>query len=62
MSTVVCVGSYDPLTYGHLDVIDRAAHLFDRVIVAVAKNSKKNYLFDVAERATFYHGSNRNSS
>lgn len=53
MSTVVCVGSYDPLTYGHLDVIDRAAHLFDRVIVAVAKNSKKNYLFDVAERAAF---------
>ena len=53
MSTVVCVGSYDPLTYGHLDVISRAAHIFDRVIVAVAKNSKKTYLFPASKREEF---------
>ena len=53
MSTVVCVGSYDPLTYGHLDVISRAAHIFERVIVAVAKNSQKNYLFETAKREEF---------
>lgn len=56
MSTVVCVGSYDPLTFGHLDVISRAAHIFDRVIVAVAKNPKKQYLFDAAKREEFITG------
>ncbi len=43
-------GSFDPLTNGHLDVIQRAAKLFDRVIVAVAKNESKHPLFTLAER------------
>ena len=43
-------GSFDPVTNGHLDVIARAAHTFDRVVVAVGRNSGKNPVFDVAER------------
>lgn len=43
-------GSFDPLTNGHIDLIRRALQLFDRVIVAVATNSRKNTLFSVDER------------
>ncbi len=50
MRTVVYPGSFDPLTNGHLDVIQRAAKLFDQVIVAVARNESKNPLFDLGER------------
>lgn len=46
----VCPGSFDPVTYGHLDVIGRAAGLFDEVVVAVGRNSAKKYLFDTDER------------
>jgi pantetheine-phosphate adenylyltransferase len=50
MRTVIYPGSFDPLTNGHLDVIQRAARLFDRVIVAVAESESKNPLFTLAER------------
>ena len=50
MRTAVYPGSFDPLTNGHLDIIQRAARLFDRVIVAVAKNEGKNPLFTLKER------------
>ncbi|MBK8092656.1 MAG: pantetheine-phosphate adenylyltransferase [Verrucomicrobiaceae bacterium] len=43
-------GSFDPITNGHLDVIQRAAGLFDRLIVAVARDNAKNSLFSVEER------------
>lgn len=43
-------GSFDPITNGHLDVIRRAAKMFDRVLVAIARNSEKAPLFSVAER------------
>ncbi len=43
-------GSFDPITYGHLDIIDRALKIFDKVIVAVARNSVKNALFPIEER------------
>jgi len=43
-------GTFDPITYGHLDVLARAAKLFDRVTVAVADNSGKTPLFSVARR------------
>jgi len=46
----VCPGSFDPVTYGHLDVIERSAALFDTVIVAVGSNIAKNALFTPAER------------
>jgi pantetheine-phosphate adenylyltransferase len=50
MRTVIYPGSFDPLTNGHLDVIERATKLFDRVIVAVAKNESKQPLFSLEER------------
>jgi pantetheine-phosphate adenylyltransferase len=50
MRTVIYPGSFDPLTNGHLDVIQRATKLFDKVIVAVAQNESKNPLFNLAER------------
>jgi pantetheine-phosphate adenylyltransferase len=50
MRTVIYPGTFDPLTNGHLDLIQRAAHLFDRVIVAVADNETKSPLFKVEER------------
>src|SRR5450756_2038588 len=50
MRIAIYPGSFDPLTNGHLDVVQRAAKLFDRVIVAVASNEGKHPLFPVAER------------
>jgi len=43
-------GSFDPITYGHLDLIKRATNIFDNVIVAVAENTQKNTLFSIEER------------
>lgn len=43
-------GSFDPPTYGHLDIIERSARVFSRVIVAVARNLRKNEMFTTAER------------
>jgi len=50
LKIAVYPGSFDPVTYGHLDIIDRALKIFDGVIVAVARNSEKNALFSVQER------------
>lgn len=50
MRTVIYPGSFDPITNGHLDVIQRATKLFDRVIVAVARNQSKRPLFTQDER------------
>jgi pantetheine-phosphate adenylyltransferase len=50
MRTALYPGSFDPLTNGHLDIIERAAKLFDHVIVAVAKSESKKPLFSLKER------------
>ncbi len=50
MKTALCPGSFDPVTNGHMDVIRRAAALFDRVVVLVADNKEKRCLFTVEER------------
>ncbi len=50
MRRVVCPGSFDPVTNGHLDIITRAADLYDEVVVAVARNPSKTSLFTAAER------------
>jgi pantetheine-phosphate adenylyltransferase len=43
-------GSFDPVTFGHIDMIERAAQLFDEFIVAVGENPQKDYLFNMEER------------
>lgn len=50
MTKVVCPGSFDPVTNGHLDIVERAARLFDEVVVAVLVNQSKKSLFDLDER------------
>ena len=50
MRIAVYPGSFDPLTNGHLDVVHRAARIFDKVVVAVAKNDAKQALFTMEER------------
>ena len=50
MSHAVYPGSFDPVTYGHLDLIERALRIFDKVTVAVAKNVGKDPLFTTQER------------
>jgi pantetheine-phosphate adenylyltransferase len=43
-------GSFDPITYGHLDIINRGLKIFEKIIIAVASNSTKNSLFSIEER------------
>ncbi len=50
MKKVVYPGTFDPITNGHIDLVQRACKLFDFVVVAVAANSKKNPLFSLEER------------
>jgi pantetheine-phosphate adenylyltransferase len=53
----VCPGSYDPVTNGHVDVVRRAAALFDEVVVAVLANPAKQGLFSLDERVELVHAS-----
>lgn len=53
MKIAVCPGSFDPVTLGHLDIIERAAELFDKVIVLVMSNSSKKPMFTLDERVDF---------
>ena len=48
--TAIYPGSFDPITYGHLDLIKRATDVFNDVIVAVAENTQKDTLFNIEER------------
>jgi len=50
MTTAVYPGSFDPLTHGHLDILNRAAGIFDRVVIAVIENPSKKPLFTTQER------------
>ena len=50
MSRAVCPGSFDPVTHGHIDIVDRASRLFDEVIVAIGVNPSKSRLFGPEER------------
>ena len=51
MTTAICPGSFDPITNGHLDIIIRAATLFDKLIIGVYENPEKPVLFATEERA-----------
>lgn len=53
MRSAVCPGTFDPVTNGHLDIISRGLSIFDKVIVAVAVNPKKQPLFGIEERLRF---------
>lgn len=48
--TALCPGTFDPVTNGHVDIVRRAAGLFDRVVMAVIENPAKTPVFDVADR------------
>ena len=53
MRTAIYPGSFDPVTYGHLDIIKRSAAIFDKLIVAVSVNSQKKPMFTLEERVEF---------
>ncbi|OPY57368.1 MAG: Phosphopantetheine adenylyltransferase [Pelotomaculum sp. PtaU1.Bin035] len=50
MRTAICPGSFDPVTLGHMDIIERTSVIFDQVIVAVSRNPIKNPMFSIEER------------
>ena len=50
MKRAVCPGSFDPITFGHLDIVERASSIFDEVVIAVMVNQTKKTLFTVEER------------
>ena len=50
MKKIVYPGTFDPITNGHIDLVERASKLFDKIILAVATSTRKNPLFDVDER------------
>lgn len=56
MRTVVYPGTFDPITNGHIDLVERACRLFDTVVVAVADSSRKNPLFKLDERVELVKG------
>lgn len=56
----VCPGSFDPVTYGHLDIISRGAKVFDRVYVCVLDNRTKSPLFSIEERKSLIRASTEN--
>lgn len=53
MKRAVFPGSFDPITLGHVDIIERALPLFDEIILAIGINSDKKYMFSLAERVKF---------
>ena len=48
--TAIYPGTFDPITYGHIDVIQKSLKIFDKIIVAISNGNQKNYLFSVEER------------
>lgn len=62
MRKAIYPGTFDPITNGHIDVIQRASNLFDSITVAVAKNSNKNPMFDEATRVQLIQENFKDSS
>lgn len=55
MRIAVFPGSFDPITLGHYDIVERAAPLFDKIIIAIGRNSQKKYMFSLEQRKDFIH-------
>lgn len=61
MRIAICPGSFDPVTIGHLDIISRAAKIFDKVIVAVSENPEKKFSFTMLERKDLLLSATKNA-
>ena len=57
MNIAIYPGTFDPLTYGHIDVIKKSLNVFDRVIIATTDNINKNYHFSIQDRLNIIHNS-----
>ena len=57
MNTAIYPGTFDPITYGHIDVIKKSLNVFDRVIIATTDNINKNYYFSIDERLNIINNS-----
>ena len=57
MKTAIYPGTFDPITYGHIDVIKKSLDIFDRVVVATTDNPNKNYYFSIDERLDLINNS-----
>ncbi|WP_196886689.1 pantetheine-phosphate adenylyltransferase [Aureivirga sp. CE67] len=61
MRKAIFPGSFDPITVGHIDVIERAIPLFDEIIIAIGTNSTKKYMFSLEERKMFIEEAFKNA-
>ena len=57
MKTAIYPGTFDPITYGHIDVIKKSLYVFDKIIVATTDNISKNYHFTIEERLSIINNS-----
>ena len=57
MKTAIYPGTFDPITFGHIDVIKKSLNIFDRVVVATTDNINKNYYFSLEDRLSIIHNS-----
>ena len=57
MKTAIYPGTFDPITYGHIDVIKKSLNIFDKVVVATTDNINKNYYFSINERLDIINNS-----
>ena len=57
MKTAVYPGTFDPITYGHIDVIKKSLKIFDKLIVATTNNEDKTYFFSIDERVEIINNS-----
>jgi pantetheine-phosphate adenylyltransferase len=53
MRVAIFPGSFDPITLGHFDIVERATPLFDKIIIAIGQNSQKKYMFSLEQRIEF---------
>ena len=62
MNRAVFPGSFDPITLGHCEIIEKASEIFDKLIVSVGNNSDKNYKFSLDQRLKFISDEFKNNS